>query len=95
MTTGGEMPLPPFRIRETWGQTSAGVARVRVVLADGSRRDATLLQHRWFVFTQDSRRPAPIALLGYDSRNRLIARNREGMFAGVAPPTSARRILTQ
>jgi hypothetical protein len=77
MASGGASP--PLKVREMWGQTSSGVARVQVVLKDGSRQDA-ILERRWFLFTQDFGHPKPVALLGYDRQDLLIARNRRRMF---------------
>jgi hypothetical protein len=49
------------------------VARVEVLLTDGSRRRA-IPRDGWFVFTQDDGRAKPVPLIGLDGRSRVAAR---------------------
>jgi len=69
--SGGGSPI--LHAREIWGRASKEIARVEVVLKNGSRSQA-ILERGWFLFAQDFGHPKPVALLGFDRHGRVVAR---------------------
>ena len=79
VVTVAGVAIPGAHAREVYGRGSAEVARVRVQLKDGPRRDAWV-DHGWWVFSQDSGHPKPVSLEGLDAAGRVLVTNRKPIF---------------
>ncbi|MGE4178009.1 MAG: hypothetical protein AB7G65_19455 [Thermoleophilia bacterium] len=75
----GGAAVPGAAVREVYGRASADIARVVVILKDGSRRDAWT-QGGWWVFTQPFGHPKPVGLEGFDAAGRRVAVNHRPVF---------------